>query len=159
MARLTYFDFAENDYQFFMEDCKDGKVANAMTVIAQNTGEKYLKHLIDQFGSEGDSDERTSVMRTHSIRRLLNYLQREMQISIPREVRRKIEMLDGYYFSARYPGDSSFFVTAEEIDSCREGLEACRDFVVGLNKELSQNEGTKDDLGELQRIHDEMLEL
>ena len=47
MDSMTYLDFAENDYKYFMHSYESGYVANNMAANAQNTAEKYLKHLID----------------------------------------------------------------------------------------------------------------
>ena len=46
MDSMTYLDFAENDYKYFMHSYESGYVANNMAANAQNTVEKYLKHLI-----------------------------------------------------------------------------------------------------------------
>ena len=40
MAIRTYFDFAENDFQYFMNSYKHGFVANAMAADAQEDGTK-----------------------------------------------------------------------------------------------------------------------
>ena len=44
MDSMTYLDFAENDYKYFMHSYESGYVANNMAANAQNTAEKYLKH-------------------------------------------------------------------------------------------------------------------
>ena len=43
MDSMTYLDFAENDYKYFMHSYESGYVANNMAANAQNTAEKYLK--------------------------------------------------------------------------------------------------------------------
>ena len=45
----TYYDFADNNYDFLMAAYKNGLVGNAMGAMAQETCEKYLKHLIDEY--------------------------------------------------------------------------------------------------------------
>lgn len=44
MAIRTYFDFAENDFQYFMNSYKHGFVANAMAADAQEDGTKKRNH-------------------------------------------------------------------------------------------------------------------
>lgn len=38
---LSYFDLAENDYQFLLKDKKEGRVGNIMCSAAQNICERY----------------------------------------------------------------------------------------------------------------------
>lgn len=46
MELRTYYDFALNDYEFLCELKKNGITANSIGAIAQNTCERFLKHLI-----------------------------------------------------------------------------------------------------------------
>ena len=79
MDSMTYLDFAENDYKYFMHSYESGYVANNMAANAQNTAEKYLKHLIDQYDhDEQRLDLRTRTLRTHNLSQLMNYLSNEM---------------------------------------------------------------------------------
>lgn len=48
MALNSYFDFAENDFQYFKASYDAGIVANMMGAMAQGICEKYMKHLIDR---------------------------------------------------------------------------------------------------------------
>lgn len=49
MELRTYYDFALNDYEFLCELKKNGITANSIGAIAQNTCERFLKHLINEF--------------------------------------------------------------------------------------------------------------
>ena len=81
MDSMTYLDFAENDYKYFMHSYESGYVANNMAANAQNTAEKYLKHLIDQYDhDEQRLDLRTRTLRTHNLSQLMNYLSNEIEI-------------------------------------------------------------------------------
>ena len=103
MDSMTYLDFAENDYKYFMHSYESGYVANNMAANAQNTAEKYLKHLIDQYDhDEQRLDLRTRTLRTHNLSQLMNYLSNEMGMEIPLRVKRDINALNNYYFNARY---------------------------------------------------------
>ena len=44
MAMNNYFDFAENDFQYFLHSYKSGFVANAMAADAQEICEKYINN-------------------------------------------------------------------------------------------------------------------
>lgn len=145
MDSMTYLDFAENDYKYFMHSYKSGYVANNMAANAQNTAEKYLKHLIDQYDHDEERlDLRTRVLRTHNLSQLLNYLSNEMKASVPLETKRYINALNNYYFNARYPGDNSFFVSQDDIEICKEGLEACRNLVLVLDEKWKEESDDKE---------------
>ena len=68
----------------------------------------------------------------------MNYLSNEMSIQIPLRVKRDINALNDYYFNARYPGDNSFFVSKDDIEICKEGLDACRELVLSIDGKKKQ---------------------
>ena len=35
-------------------------------------------------------------------------------------------MIDGFYFSTRYPGEDSVMLDSEDIEECKEAVVACR---------------------------------
>lgn len=49
MELKTYYDFALDDYRFLGELKKNGITANSIGAIAQNTCERFLKHLINEY--------------------------------------------------------------------------------------------------------------
>ena len=49
---------------------------------------------------------------------------------------RDMNDLNNYYFNARYPGDNSFFVSKDDIEICKEGLDSCRELVLSVDKEM-----------------------
>lgn len=53
--KLSYFDLAEEDYQFLLYDKKGGRVGNIMCSAAQNICERYLKHIIDTYVLDVDT--------------------------------------------------------------------------------------------------------
>lgn len=149
MDSMTYLDFAENDYKYFMHSYESGYVANNMAANAQNTAEKYLKHLIDQYDhDEQRLDLRTRTLRTHNLSQLMNYLSNEMGMEIPLRVKRDINALNNYYSNARYPGDNSFFVSKDDIEICKEGLDSCRELVLSVDKEMRTKNKEKELISE-----------
>lgn len=118
---LSYFDLAENDYQFLQYDWKAGRIGNIMCSAAQNICERYLKHIIDTYVLEVDT---TSILQTHSLRALRRFITEK----IPnfKADWRTILQADGYYFSTRYPGDSAFLVGKDDVDECWESVEVTR---------------------------------
>lgn len=122
---LSYFDLAENDYQFLQYDRNAGRVGNLMCSVAQNICERYLKHLIDTYVFEIDT---TNILKSHSLKSLRRFIVQE----IPgfHADWKLILQADGYYFSTRYPGDNAFIVDKEDVDECWEAVEETRKAVL-----------------------------
>lgn len=114
---VNYYTFAEDDYQFLKANVEDKRISNAMTSIAQNICERYLKHLIEAYCVEIDC---TTILKTHSLKKLLRFLEDNLpSFQINKE---KVVLADGYYFSARYPGDESFFANEEDVRICWDAV-------------------------------------
>ena len=146
MNGTTYLDFAENDYEYFMYSYKSGYVANNMAANAQNAAEKYLKHLIERYDHDMERlDTRKRVLKIHNLSPLLNYLSNEMNVQISFDTRQYINALNSYYFNTGYPGDDSFFVSRDDIEICKEGLEICRNFVLSLNEKWKKEKQNKEE--------------
>lgn len=45
----------------------------------------------------------------------MRYMKDEMQIQIPSSVSNAMKIIDGFYFTTRYPGNDSFIAGEEEI--------------------------------------------
>ena len=122
---LSYYDLAENDYQFLEYDRKMGRVGNIMCSASQNICERYLKHVIDTYILDINT---TSILQTHSLKALRRFLSQNLPDF---KINWKIVLqADGYYFSTRYPGDSAFLVEAEDVDDCWEAVEETRSSVI-----------------------------
>lgn len=146
----TYFDFAENDYEFFMAAYKNGIVANQMAAIAQGICEKYLKHIITEYvrvEGEQKAQEKSSILRTHSLAKLLKYVRNNLEdFQIDK---RQVQMIDGYYFTTRYPGEESISIDQEDIEDCKTAVEICRESVMMyLKKDREKLPETLDHLPE-----------
>lgn len=139
MAMKTYLDFAENDYKYFKYSCNSGFVANAMAAQAQEICEKYMKHIIDTYHkpvtSQEEQTELEGTMRSHNLLKLQRYMENHTDFSFHAETKRLLRGINGYYFSARYPGDESLEVTQEDIDLCLVAVETCRDNILEILRE------------------------
>ena len=81
MALNSYFDFAENDFQYFKASYDAGIVANMMGAMAQGICEKYMKHLISEYYKPDDAMQQKdfeNILRTHSLNRLMKFLKANM---------------------------------------------------------------------------------
>ena len=159
VSRLeSYFDFAENDFQFFMAAYENHMVANQMGAIAQGICEKYLKHIITEYSvvhNEQEMQEKNSILRTHSLTKLIKYCRSHIEDF---EIDRKqIQMIDGYYFSTRYPGEESIAIDQEDIEDCKAAVESCRKCVLQYMKKEQKKEPEKlDELPPKPKSHKKM---
>lgn len=129
MPLKTYFDFAENEYQYFSASCRRNDVANIMGAIAQGICEKYMKHLIDQFDHPTDAEaleNQKIIIHDHNLTRILRYIKENMGVKFDYEAVQKMRAINGYYLSARYPGDFTPDLTSEDIRDCLAAVESCR---------------------------------
>ena len=147
MAMTSYLDFAENDYKYFMTSYEHGIVANAMAEDAQEICEKYMKRVIDKYFKPETEEEQTEYdihMRTHNLNKLMRFLDQRMGLNFDREVKAEMQIINGYYFTARYPGDESIEVTKEDMDVCADAVEHCRESILKMiqeiENELNENE-------------------
>lgn len=162
MAMKTYFDFAENDYQYFMHSYNHGIVANAMAADAQEICEKYMKHMIDQYYEPKESEdamEAELALRTHNLVKLIHFLSDHMDVNFSKETQRDLRAINGYYFTARYPGDESVEVQKEDIEFCASAVKNCREelmeYIQQIEKELSEEQESKQ---EIQKNDEEISE-
>ena len=137
----TYAEFAENDYRFFRQAYDTGNKGSALAALAQSICERYLKHLISECAqpeNELEDARKESVLRTHSLRRLIRYISDDMGIDIPEFTENAMDRIDGFYFTTRYPGDDSFIPSEKDIDRADEAVRLCRDFVLETTKKIVQ---------------------
>lgn len=113
MALNSYFDFAENDFQYFKASYDAGIVANMMGAMAQGICEKYMKHLISEYYKPDDAMQQKdfeNILRTHSLNRLMKFLKANMGAEFSKNTQTHMRMIDGFYFSTRYPGSPGYLV-------------------------------------------------
>lgn len=151
MGLETYKDFAENDYQYYTDSVKAGFVANMMGAIAQGICEKYMKHLIDEYyepQNEIQQNKLDQIMITHSLPKLMKFLRDEMDIEFSRSTRTKMNVINGFYFSARYPGDNSIILDSDDISDCTAAVEACRSEFKQIEYDIEHPNVKTNDIGD-----------
>ena len=122
--KLTYYDFAEDDFQYFFGSYKANLKHNTMCAMAQNSIEKYLKYIIEKYITNKDC---SYILKSHSLLKLIRFIQENLNdFDINSN---KIKLCDGYYFSARYPGEDSCMVKEEDIEICKDVLIYCKQFI------------------------------
>lgn len=126
----TYYDFADNNYDFLMAAYKNGLVGNAMGAMAQVTCEKYLKYLIDEYvilGDSADNAKKTEILRTHNLTKLSKYISSHLpEVNLDRP---SLNLVNGLYFTTRYPGDESIMVEKDDLDEYIDAVKKCKNAV------------------------------
>ena len=126
----TYYDFADDNYDFLMAAYKNGLVGNAMGAMAQETCEKYLKHLIDEYvilGDSADNAKKTEILRTHNLTKLSKYISSHLpEVNLDRP---SLNLVNGLYFTTRYPGDESIMVEKDDLDEYIDAVKKCKNAV------------------------------
>lgn len=123
----SYYDFAENDYQYLIKSYEAGMVANAMGALAQGICEKYLKHIINEYvvpESLDENKEKADMLRTHNLNKLHKYISRNLpdaQID-----KRPLNVVNGLYFTTRYPGEESIMVDKEDLCEYIDAVKECK---------------------------------
>jgi HEPN domain-containing protein len=146
MAMTTYFDFAENDYEYFMASYHHGLVANAMAADAQEICEKYMKHMLNQYfvpETQEEQLEYDSIMRTHNLGKLMRFLAEHLDIHFDNNSKNELRIINGYYFTARYPGDESVEIQREDIELCASAARHCREQIIKYIRNI-ENELNKE---------------
>lgn len=122
--KITYFTRAENDYQYYNQDIINGRVGDTLCVNAQSICERYLKHIINSFCC----DIPKKVMRTHSLRVLRNFIQGNLpDFNVDWKT---VMKADGFYFTARYPGDDAIEVTKDDVEESWMAVNEIRTAVI-----------------------------
>ena len=49
-------------------------------------------------------------------------------------------MIDGFYFSTKYPGDDSIEIDGDDVETCNDAIELCRKEVLELERKLKNGE-------------------
>ena len=154
--RNSYFHFAEDDFVFFTNAYNAGLSGNAMGALAQNCCEKYIKHLVDKYyspTSDFEHSQKEGVLHTHSLFRLINFVQNNMSIEYTSEAKSFMRQIDGFYFSTRYPSSESIDITSEELELAKNAVDFCRRDTIELEQSIirvqnNQQEQTENNLND-----------
>ena len=128
---ISYFDLAENDYDFFKIDYEQGRVGNVMCSASQNICVWYLKHVICVTCVNRSIGK---ILHTQSLLILRRFLEREVKnFKCNWDV---VMLANGYYFTTMYPSVDTFFVDKDDVEQCWKAvLEMRRAVYAFLGKE------------------------
>ena len=131
----SYLAFADNDYLFFRKAYDTGNKGSALAALGQSICERYLKHIISEFAqpeNQNEMQDKETILRTHSLRRLMRYIQEDMDLEIPEKAELAMDRIDGFYFTTRYPGSESFLPSERDIDKANTAVEEARKFTMNI---------------------------
>lgn len=144
----TYFDFAENDYNYLQASIRSGIIANHMGAMAQEICEKYMKHIIDKYCNEPldktvpenvFNAEKKDVLRAHNLNKLLNFIKDNSKFQYPDETENAMMQINGYYFSTRYPGEDSFTLKEQDVKRAYVAASLCKRDTEEIEKNFEQS--------------------
>ena len=142
MALESYLDFAENDFKYFAMSYQAGIVANMMGAMAQGICEKYMKHIISEYDmpeTEKEEIQHTKILSTHSLDRLIKYLDKNLDLQFDQSTKNEMKIIDGYYFTTRYPGEDSIELDKSDIEQCSLAICHCRQSVYQMIKQIEEH--------------------
>lgn len=128
MELKSYYDFAENDYNFLKAAYSGNIMANSMGAMAQNVCERYIKHLINEY-VEITSENRnkvTNVLSTHNLNKLVRFWNDNSPYKISDDTINEMRDINGFYYSTKYPGDDAETLTEADIVDCMEAIDICK---------------------------------
>ena len=138
----NYYDYAEADYNMILKAYEANAYGNLTGSSSQNICEKFMKHLIDLYYNPETPDEeriKEDSLRTHSLRKLSKFLKQNLDFSFSDKTQHLLMEIDGYYFTARYPGDNSIELDDDDINDCIECIKLCKNEVDAFIKENELN--------------------
>lgn len=137
----TYYEYAQNDYDFLIDTIKEDAAWNLVCASSQKVCERFLKHIIDTYfeaKSNEDVESLNEIMKTHSLKKLIRFLESNMDIQIEEDLKTSFNAINGFYFEMSYPGEDSFFATKEDTKLAIETMKQCKIFIDNLILEIEQ---------------------
>jgi HEPN domain-containing protein len=111
--KKSYLDFAEGKYKLIQVAVERNFYDDALAILCFETVERYLKHLIQLKGKVPG--------RTHNLKSLA------LEIG-DRQLKKRVEPLQGVYFERNYPGDEYYVLEQEEYEEFIEIVEEVRKY-------------------------------
>ena len=59
-----------------------------------------------------------------------------MNLEFSKSAQTYMRMIDGFYFSTRYPGDDSIEIDRDDVEMCNEAAKMCRKEIMEFEKTL-----------------------
>lgn len=115
-SNLTYKDFAQDEYLYFVNAYNTGMRFNAMVGQAQRICECYLKHVITKTLINNNE-----VMTQHNLRSIYEFMISKLNLPL-QGIRADVMLLNNFYTHTRYPGRDAFLATEADVDAAFTAL-------------------------------------
>ena len=102
-----------------------------------------MKHLISEYYTPNEAMQQKdfeNILHTYSLNRLMKFLKGNMGVEFSKDMQTHMRMIDGFYFSTRYPGDDSIEIDGDDVETCNDAIELCRKEVLELERKLKKGE-------------------
>ena len=121
----NYLQIADDCYNMAMVCYNGCGFFSGLAVYTQYVATLYLRHIVDAYGDDFPGEE--STLHEHTLRALrtqLHHWVKDFDIDA-----NMVRLLDGYYYTCRYPRDEYRDVEASERDECLEAIKYIHDLV------------------------------
>lgn len=124
----TFYGYAEDDFYFLKRAIENGNKGNAICSISQSIIERFLKQIIVNYiDDNNDHEEYSNILRAHNLKKIMNFICQNLNdFNLNRSI---VMNCNGYYFDSRYPGNDSFFVNNDDIESYWDSVLKCKEYV------------------------------
>ena len=102
-----------------------------------------MKHLISEYYTPNEAKQQKdyeNILHTYSLNRLMKFLKGNIGVEFSKDMQTHMRMIDGFYFSTRYPGDDSIEIDGDDVETCNDAIELCRKEVLELERKLKKGE-------------------
>lgn len=115
-SNLTYLDFAQDEYLYFVNAYQQGMRYNAMVGQAQRICECYLKHVITKTLINNNE-----VMSQHNLRTIYDFIVTKLNLPI-QDIWQDVMALNNFYTHTRYPGREAFMAGERDVTAAYNAL-------------------------------------
>ena len=125
----SYITIANREYALRMKYYELGVYENSFGSEASCVCELYLKSIIDEFyipDSETDEQAKSSILVTHSLRKLIYFIQNKLNVYLDKSTDKALKLIDGFYFTTKYPGDNYVKLTDSDFEDCVNAMKLCK---------------------------------
>lgn len=125
----SYWTFAENDYQWFIDTYQMGTYYPGLAELGCSICERYCKYIIDEYYLPKTAEERNAkeyVLQSCDLLKLIRFINGNMGLPVPEEVTQQLLIVNCSKNCSQIP-------SKQEIDCIAEAVETVRSFALDLS--------------------------
>lgn len=131
----SYWTFAENDYQWFIDTYQTGIYYWGLAELGCSICERYCKYIIDEYYLPKTAEERNAkeyVLQSCDLLKLIRFITGNMGLPVPEEVTQQLLIVNKLLLSSYCSKNCSQIPSKQEIDCTAEAVETVRSFALSL---------------------------